>query len=82
MLHDLAQVTWELPAMEGISSGHDYLSGYEGDISWLNREVLISSGFIEAYSAAADLMMQQHCQIARATVLPSVLLSTRFNSRL
>jgi len=72
----LGYVEWALPALESISSSHEYLSGYEWDISGLNKVML--SGCIEAYAAAADLMMQQHCHIERATILPGMLFSTRF----
>jgi hypothetical protein len=55
------------------------LVGYESDMSRLNE--LRLSGFIDAYAAAADLMMQQDCQIERTVILPSVLFSTRFITR-
>jgi len=75
MSRGLGYVAWQLPALESISSGHKYLSRYEWDMSRLDKQML--SGLIEAYAAAPDLMMQQHCPIERATMLPSVLFSTR-----
>jgi len=39
-------------------------------------------GFIEGYTIAADLMTQQYCQIKWATILPRVLLSTRFSNQI
>jgi hypothetical protein len=50
--------------------------GLEWGSSQLDK--LRLSGFIEAYAVAADLMMQQHCQIERARILPTVFCSTRF----
>jgi len=52
----------------------------EWDVSRLDK--LSSSGFIEAYIAAADLMMQQQFQIKTATILPSLLCSTRFTNQI
>jgi len=56
------------------------LAGYEWDTAQLDR--LRVSGFIEAYAVAADLIMQQHWQIEKATVLPGMLISTRFTNRI
>jgi hypothetical protein len=39
------------------------------------------SGFIAAFTAAADLMMQQYCQIKRATNLPRIMFSTQFTNQ-
>jgi len=52
------------------------LAGYEWYSSRLVK--LRLSGFIESIAAAADSMMQLHCQIERDIALPSVYLSTRF----
>jgi len=52
------------------------LGGSEWDTSRLDK--LRLSGFVKAYSVAADSMMPRHCQIKRATILLSVLFTTRF----
>jgi len=44
-------------------------------LDWLSFGLADS---LKEYAAAADLMMQLHCQIERVTTLPSVYLSTRF----
>jgi hypothetical protein len=50
--------------------------GYEWDMSRLDK--LQPSGFNKGFAVAADLMMQHHCQIKRATTLLSVMFPSIF----
>jgi len=54
-------------------------AGYEWDPTHLDQ--LRTSGFIEAYATEADLMIQQSYLIERATILPSMLFSTRVTNQ-